>query len=806
MKASTSMTIKSEQQDLLIGQILKTFDILRGTVDSVDWSIILLLLSLYKDGYLKNVDSGVDVYDLINDNLNKSDEEIAVHYKTIIQNFYFHQISNTQLFKIFLEFESLDKNVLNSDFPEIFDKILYTLSDSMGKMSGEFIQPHELTRLISSLIELPENAKVFNPFAGAASFGISLKGNYQYLGQELNRQTWAIGFLRILVHKKMESCKLMPNDSFLSWPEGSFDLVISHPPFSVKRFTINHSEYRTSEGWIVSKCIESLSESGKSILVLPRGILFRGGAERLLRKKLIELDLIEGIISLPAGILRGTGIPIIVLILNKKKPNKESVKLIDATSFYFVNKRHKILDGESIVELFYKENHSGFIRVVSNNQIGKNDYNLNLTDYFLKEFEGTPLSEIVTRIKGERITLPSQGKVVSFRDLKDDEMDYILDISKIEEVPLKRIYTKLEEPCILIAPTLQRLKPTYFEYKETPIYISNSILAFKVEKDNIDIEYLVRELQSEYVGEQLQGFERFTASPLIPFNDLMKIKIKLISIGEQLAKVKGLNVLTDKIKQLKKERNRLAHGKSVSDFNEMASLKHTLGRPRQNILDWSINLIDFFKEVDSAQFKNLDQEYKDFYELSIIDSLKEIKTDIEFITEVLEKGEQGLKLEEYPLEIISLSDVNEKILSISGSNYNFTLRKEEVNEEEMEGKGINANLVVLKILIDNILTNANKHGFQDNKQSNEVVIELSILDDVLILEIKNNGSPFPNNMDKDKFITKFSTANTNRGTGLGGYDIDRIAKYFGNPSWSLELNQDIIYPVIFKFEFTIKPI
>ena len=71
------------------------------------------------------------------------------------------------------------------------------------------------------------------------------------------------------------------------------------------------------------------------------------------------------------------------------------------------------------------------------------------------------------------------------------------------------------------------------------------------------------------------------------------------------------------------------------------------------------------------------------------------------------------------------------------------------------------------------------------------------------MEIKNNGKSFPKNFNKEKFIRKYSTSNPNKGSGLGGYDIHRIAKYFENPDWELKFD-DPIYPVKFKFQFNIK--
>ncbi|MFV8356853.1 ATP-binding protein [Flavobacterium sp. XS1P32] len=124
--------------------------------------------------------------------------------------------------------------------------------------------------------------------------------------------------------------------------------------------------------------------------------------------------------------------------------------------------------------------------------------------------------------------------------------------------------------------------------------------------------------------------------------------------------------------------------------------------------------------------------------------------------------------------------------------------------DDCSNKNIEINIILLKILFDNILTNAHKYGFDAIEETNTVMIELAIVENQLEIAIKNNGKPFPNNFDKEKFISKFSSTNNQKGTGIGGYDINRIATYFGNDDWALELNSNPIYPVIFKFLFPIK--
>jgi type I restriction enzyme M protein len=283
----------------------------------------------------------------------------------------------------------------------------------------------------------------------------------------------------------------------------------------------------------------------------------------------------------------------------------------------------------------------------------------------------------------------------------------------------------------------------------------------------------------------------------------MDVRIKIPSLNEQKAKVQGINQLAKKFKELQTERNALVHGIRTKQFDEFASLKHTLGTPRQNILGWTKNLSKFFEKENDLVSK-LNKDFKELFGLRLEEVISEIRRDINFISEVLEKGENGLVLTNYPLTFVSLASLNDVVSSISDNGWNFSLKKVILDSDELDSRGLEINLTLFRALLDNILTNANKYGFNEKKEGNLVQIELIENDGYIIIDIRNNGLPFPKNFDRGKFITKYSTADNINGTGLGGYDIDRISTYFDNSNWELILNKDLIYRVVFRFRFPIK--
>jgi type I restriction enzyme M protein len=798
-------------------KIWMMFDILRSeNISSDDYHVVLFLLSAYKDNLIS--------IDLVNENqhlkeklieqLRNSNNEFYEQYAPILQSFEpsIQRLSENGLKHFFSVLIEINKQVLTENFPDVFDSVLYRISQSQGRYAGEFIQPVELTRFMCGLADLKKDAKVFNPFAGLASFGVYLDQGQDYFGQELNQKTWALGALRLMAYERPGSSKYVCDDSILHWPDQSekFDMILSNPPFGMRlghNYRDIEPNIRTIEQFLIEKGVQSLKQNGKLIALLPQGFLFRGMQEQRLREHLVEEDLIDTIISLPGGLLLNTGIPLVILVLGRNKRLPGRVKFVDANKFVIAKgPREKVLNDYSLNSFIHSDKaDDNVVKIIYNEQIRDNDYNLSVARYFQKQIDGVKLGDILELVRGQRGNLPETGKLIRIRDLKDDKVDFTLDISSVEVTELRRPDIHLlSESCLLLAMRWRTLKPTLFEFKGEPIFRSQDILSFKVNEVIADKAYLINELHSDYVQEQLESY-RLGASvmPFIRRDDLMEVVIKLPTIEEQRAKVQGIYELSDKIKNLQEERNALAHGKTIKQFNEFASLKHTLGRPRQNILDWSDNLLDFLNKKKEG-FEALNKAFSEFYDIDIISALKEIKRDVNFITDVLEKGENGLVLSEYDKQVIPLSDINSIINELSNNGFNFKIKKLLLKGEKLKERGINANKTLFKTLLDNILTNANKYAFDKKAMGNEVVIELTEVDDSLSMEIRNNGKPFPKNFDREKFITKYSTADSSNGSGLGGYDIHRIASDFNNPDWILSLNEDPFFLVKFKFQFPIK--
>ena len=303
---------------------------------------------------------------------------------------------------------------------DAYEYLIRQFADDAGKKGGEFYTPRSVVRLIIELLEPAEGMRICDPTAGSAGMLIYTAqyvaeqgGNPRNLvlhGQERNLGTLAIGKLNLLLHG-LRSARYEGGD-VIAEPQLrdemghliAYDRVIANPPFSLKEwgrdFAPNDPHHRFDRyGAIPPKTKGDLAflqhmlavtnAEGMVGVVLPHGVLFRGGAEGTIRKGIVEADLFEGIIGLAPNLFYGASIPVAVCILNKRKPpeRRGKVLVIDAAQdeYFRAGKAQNHLDEEhwkSIVGAFRAyEEIERFAHVADLEEITANDYNLNISRY-----------------------------------------------------------------------------------------------------------------------------------------------------------------------------------------------------------------------------------------------------------------------------------------------------------------------------------------------------------------------------------------------------------------------------------------
>ncbi|MGZ0879602.1 type I restriction-modification system subunit M [Priestia megaterium] len=318
-------------------------------------------------------------------------------------------------------------NLTNGNLPEpdmlgrAYEYLIKMFADDAGKKGGEFYTPSKVVELIVKLLKPEEQMRVYDPTCGSGGMLIQAVdyvreqgGNPQSLslfGQEKNLGTWSIAKMNLLLHglpdHRIEKGDTIRQPKLIEDGEIMlFDRVIANPPFSLKewgREEAEHDSYgrfqyglppkNAGDYAFIQHMVSSLKSDGMCGVVMPHGVLFRGGAEGKIRKGLIESDLLEAVIGIPSKLFYGTGIPACILIFkrNKADERKGKVLFISAESNYQEGKNQNTLrakDIQQIISAFdeYKDIEK-YARVVSLNEIKLNEYNLNITRYIDKSEE-----------------------------------------------------------------------------------------------------------------------------------------------------------------------------------------------------------------------------------------------------------------------------------------------------------------------------------------------------------------------------------------------------------------------------------
>jgi len=311
-------------------------------------------------------------------------------------------------------------NYISSDLlGDAYEYLIEQFAADAGKKGGEFYTPREVERVIIQILKPHEKDHIYDMAVGSGGF---LLEAYHYLkdkegekkarslylyGQEINLATYAIAKINMFLHG-LDSADIQRGDTladpkFLN-PDGSlktYDICVANPPYSIKEWaheTFKANKYgrvtdyempptKKADYAFVLHMVKSMNEKGRAGIVLPHGVLFRGGAEGRIREQLIKNDLIEAVVALPAKLFYGTGIPAAIVIFNKNKPenHKNKILIIDAEKDFEEGKNQNRLrnrDIEKIVSAFegYRDIEK-YARVVDVKELKENEFNLNVRRY-----------------------------------------------------------------------------------------------------------------------------------------------------------------------------------------------------------------------------------------------------------------------------------------------------------------------------------------------------------------------------------------------------------------------------------------
>lgn len=294
---------------------------------------------------------------------------------------------------------------------DAYEFLIGQFASEAGKKAGEFYTPHEVSDMMARIAAIGQEDKklfsVFDPTMGSGSLELNIR-NYinhpdsvKYHGQELNTTTYNLAKMNLILHGvDKEDMRLRNGDTLnKDWPTDepyTFDAVLMNPPYSANWSSddtfLDDSRFNRY-GKLAPKSkadfafllhgFYHLKDSGTMAIVLPHGVLFRGAAEGVIRKKLLEDGSIYAVIGMPANLFFGTSIPTTVIILKKNRTTRD-VLFIDASNEFTKGKQNKLSKEniDKIVETYKKrEDIEKYAHLATFDEIKANDFNLNIPRY-----------------------------------------------------------------------------------------------------------------------------------------------------------------------------------------------------------------------------------------------------------------------------------------------------------------------------------------------------------------------------------------------------------------------------------------
>lgn len=315
---------------------------------------------------------------------------------------------------------------------DAYEYLMRHFATESGKSKGQFYTPAEVSRIMAKVIGIRDAKRsdqtIYDPTCGSGSLLLKAhdeaKVDLTIYGQENDNATAALAKMNMILHDcptaDIWKDNTLANPHFKEKNGGlkTFDFVVANPPFSTKawsngfnpandefsRFEFGIPPTKNGDYAFLLHVLSSLKSTGKGAVILPHGVLFRGGAESTIRKAIIRQGYIKGIIGLPANLFYGTGIPACIIVLDKSQASvRKGIFMVDASKGFIKDgnkNRLRAQDIHKIVDSFTKQLETPkFSRIVPVSEIEANDYNLNIPRY-IDSSEPEDLQDLSAHLNG----------------------------------------------------------------------------------------------------------------------------------------------------------------------------------------------------------------------------------------------------------------------------------------------------------------------------------------------------------------------------------------------------------------------
>ncbi len=327
--------------------------------------------------------------------------------------------------------------------------LIERFASDAGKKAGEFYTPHKVSELLAKLAKPKPGDRICDPACGSGGLLVEAARevggrDFALFGMEVNGSTWALARMNMFLHgldgAHIEWCNTLTNPALVENDRlMKFNVVVANPPFSLDKWGAAEAETdKFKRFWrgippkskgdyaFISHMVEAaLEKDGRVAVVAPHGVLFRGGPEGRIRQKLIEENLLDAVVGLPANLFPTTSIPVAILVFDRSREKggvneeRRDVIFIDASRAYQSAKTRNLLLEEHIENIInvYKgrQDVDKYAHVAPFSEIKENEFNLNIPRYVdtfeeEEEIDIAAVQKDIDRIEGELVEVKAKMK------------------------------------------------------------------------------------------------------------------------------------------------------------------------------------------------------------------------------------------------------------------------------------------------------------------------------------------------------------------------------------------------------------
>jgi len=381
-----------------------------------------------KFSYLYERRKEANIGELINLALEKIEEENRTKLEGVFRSIDFNSEDNLgetkdrnrRLINLLEDFARPELNlrpsrVSDDVIGECYIYLISRFASDGGKKGGEFYTPSEVSTLLAKLVNVKSGDTICDPACGSGSLLLKVKNqldtqDYSLYGQELNGSTRALARMNMFLHSE-DAARIDWGDSLIkpALVEGDalmkFDVIVANPPFSLDKWGAEDAaQDQYGRFWrgvppkskgdyaFITHMIEiAKKQVGRVAVIVPHGVLFRGGSEGEIRKKLIEENLLDAVVGLPANLFSSTGIPVVILIFRRSRElggedeARKDVLFIDASEQFDSLRAQNVMNETHIariIETYEKRSEvDKYSYLASFEEIKENEFNLNIPRY-----------------------------------------------------------------------------------------------------------------------------------------------------------------------------------------------------------------------------------------------------------------------------------------------------------------------------------------------------------------------------------------------------------------------------------------